>query len=349
MTDYRAERDEVLIDKIGKLLAKAAGTKNEVERDLFNAKAMQLIADNNLDMAAIEIGGNSAKAAKRTDEKLAGGLYQWQRDLWKAVADLNFCMYWTLYVYDAEKASKYWIRKYGGKANVPEWRKGGVISWDAIEDRGRNLMGVNHYDSVPDFFNAVKGRFALDLWANQDWRPEVWIEKQALEGVIGGICNQLRVPFFSTKGYNSQSEQWRAGRRFASCVHKGQRPIVFHLGDHDPSGLDMTRDNRDRLSTFAGVPVTVVRIAMNRDQIDRFDCPENPVKFTDSRAEAYVAEHGYHSWELDALSPKFIAELIEQNVSQIRDPERWDEMVEAETEDRMVMNEMIRQYFGERE
>lgn len=228
-------------------------------------------------------------------------------------------------------------------------RMAGVISWDAIEDRGRNLMGINHYDSVPDFFNAVKGRFALDLWANQDWRPEVWIEKQALEGVIGGICNQLRVPFFSTKGYNSQSEQWRAGRRFASYVHKGQRPIVFHLGDHDPSGIDMTRDNRDRLSTFAGVPVTVVRIAMNRDQIERFDCPENPVKFTDSRAEAYVAEHGYHSWELDALSPKFIAELIEQNVSQIRDPERWDEMVEAETEDRMVMDEMIRQYFGEKE
>jgi len=125
VTEYRAERDEILIDKIGKLLAKAAGTKNEIERDAFNAKAMQLIEDNNLSMAAIEIGGNSAKAARRTDEKLKGGLYQWQRDLWQAVADLNFVMHFQLYTYDANKVSKYWARKYGGVANVPDWRKGG--------------------------------------------------------------------------------------------------------------------------------------------------------------------------------------------------------------------------------
>lgn len=125
MADYRAERDEDLIDKIGKLLAKAAGTKNEIERDLFNAKAMQLIADNNLSMAAIEIGGNSAKAAKRTDEKMKGGLYQWQRDLWQAVAELNFVMHFQMYVYDPNKTSKYWARKYGGVANVPDYRKGG--------------------------------------------------------------------------------------------------------------------------------------------------------------------------------------------------------------------------------
>lgn len=125
MVEYRAERDEVLIDKIGKLLAKAAGTKNEVERDLFNAKAMQLIEENNLSMAAIEIGGNSAKAAKRTDEKMAGGLYQWQRDLWQAVADLNFVMHFQLYTYDPDKVSKYWARRYGGVANVPEWKRGG--------------------------------------------------------------------------------------------------------------------------------------------------------------------------------------------------------------------------------
>lgn len=224
---------------------------------------------------------------------------------------------------------------------ISDARIAGVMSWTAIEDRGRSLMGINSYESVPEFLNSVKSRFALDLWTNQDYRPEVWIEKQALEGVIGGICNQLRVDFYSTKGYNSQSEQWRAGRRFAQYVQKGQRPIVFHLGDHDPSGMDMTRDNRDRLSMFAGVPVTVVRLALNRDQIDKFNPPENPVKFTDSRAEGYVAEHGYHSWELDALSPQYIAQVIEENVLRIRDPEKWDEMVEEETNDRMVMDRMI--------
>jgi len=229
---------------------------------------------------------------------------------------------------------------------ISDGRLAGLISWEAIEDRGRNLMGVNHYASAPAFLEAMRPKFALDLWAGQDYRPEVWIEKQALEGVIGGICNRLRVDFYATKGYNSQSEQWRAGRRFAQYVQKGQRPIVFHLGDHDPSGMDMTRDNRERLSMFAGVPVTVVRIALNRDQIDRFNPPENPVKFTDSRAEGYVSQHGYHSWELDALSPQYIAQVIEENILRVRDEERWNEMLEEETNDRMVMAEMVRELGG---
>lgn len=139
MTQYRAERDEALIDKIGKLLAKAAGTKNEIERKLFQSKAMALIAENNLDMAAIEMGGSSAKAAKRTDEKHKGGLYQWQRDLWKAVAELNFCMYFNLYTYDPDKVSKYWARKFGGVANVPRYRRGGYYFAHRLVGRTVNV------------------------------------------------------------------------------------------------------------------------------------------------------------------------------------------------------------------
>lgn len=139
MTTYRAEQDEKLIDRIGKLLAKAAASKFPEERDLFQAKAMQMIADNNLDMAAIEMGGNSAKAAKRTDEKRAGGLYNWQRELWKAVAELNFCMYFNLYTYNPDKVSKYWSRKYGGVANVPEHRRGGYSFQHRLVGRTVNV------------------------------------------------------------------------------------------------------------------------------------------------------------------------------------------------------------------
>ncbi len=142
MTDYQAARDEALVDKIGKLLAKAAGTKNEIERDAFNAKAMQLIEDNNLSMAAIEIGGNSAKAAKRTDEKMKGGLYQWERNLWQAVADLNFVMHFQLYTYDPDKVSKYWARKYSGVANVPDYRKGGYYFQRRLVGRVINVQAT---------------------------------------------------------------------------------------------------------------------------------------------------------------------------------------------------------------
>lgn len=220
------------------------------------------------------------------------------------------------------------------KGLISKGRMAGLISWTAIEDRGRNLMGLRTYTHPNQALEAVRDSYKRDLWANQVWRPEVWVEKQALEGVIGGICNKLRIDFFACKGYNSQSEQWRAGQRFARYTKKGQRPIVFHLGDHDPSGLDMTRDNRDRLTMFAGTPIIVQRLGLNMDQIEELNPPPNPAKQTDARFETYREEFGDSSWELDALDPKYIEKLIERNVKMIRDEHEWDLSLLREVEER---------------
>lgn len=223
---------------------------------------------------------------------------------------------------------------------VSDARLAGLLGWEAIEDRTRFLRGLATTDSVSDALAAVTVDYRRDLWADQPWRPEIWIEKDALVGVIEGICHTLRVDFFACRGYSSQSEQWRAGRRLAGYIARGQRPIVFHLGDHDPSGLDMTRDNRDRLATFAGVPVQVTRLALNRDQIDSHRPPPNPAKLTDSRAAAYVAEHGSSSWELDALDPMTLRDLIRDAVLRIRDEALWDRSLAEEAEDRRELEEL---------
>lgn len=220
------------------------------------------------------------------------------------------------------------------KSLVSKGRMAGLISWTAIEDRGRNLMGLRTYTHPNQALEAVQASYRRDLWADQHWRPEVWVEKQALEGVIGGICNKLRIDFFACKGYNSQSEQWRAGQRFSRYIQKGQRPIVFHLGDHDPSGLDMTRDNRERLTLFAGTPILVQRLGLNMDQIEELNPPPNPAKQTDARFESYREEFGDSSWELDALDPKYIERLIEKNVAMIRDDAQWDQSLLREVEER---------------
>lgn len=219
-------------------------------------------------------------------------------------------------------------------------RMAGHISWTAIVDRGRNLRGLRTYSHPRQLLKQAAEDYRRDLWADQPWRPEVWVEKQALEGVIAGICNELRVDFFACKGYNSASEQWAAGRRFADYAQRGQRPIVFHLGDHDPSGLDMTRDNRDRLSQFAGVPVTVVRLALNMDQVEQLKPPPNPAKLSDSRSPDYVAQYGYESWELDALEPSYIRDLIDENVGRVRDESAWDAALLTEAEDRRWLEEL---------
>jgi hypothetical protein len=229
---------------------------------------------------------------------------------------------------------------------VNDGRLCGLLPWDKLIDHERNLMGLNTHASPRSFLKDKVQGYRRDLWQEQQWRPEVWVEKKALIGVISDICNQLRVDFFATKGYNSQSEQWRAGQRFAGYIRDGQRPIVFHLGDHDPSGVDMTRDNRDRLEMFAGTPVMVQRLALNMNQVEEFQPPENPLKMkagklSDSRAKAYVAmmeERGspdpYVSWELDALEPTYIRNLISDAVKHVRDEEVWGRSLAREVADR---------------
>lgn len=223
---------------------------------------------------------------------------------------------------------------------INDGRLAGLISWIAIEDRTRNLMGLLTQSSPGEAIRKAAKNFRLDLWEDQDWRPEIWIEKEALAGIIEQIANQLRVNWFACRGYNSQSEQWRAGRRMASYVRKGQRPIVFHLGDHDPSGIDMTRDNSDRLSLFAGYRVQVVRLTLNYSQVQELSPPSNPAKSSDSRYKEYRELYGEESWELDALDPSYLARLINKAVLNMRDPAKWDALLLKETQDRRAIEEM---------
>jgi hypothetical protein len=222
---------------------------------------------------------------------------------------------------------------------INDARMAGLISWTAIEDRGRSLQGLATQPSPGAAMRAAARAYKRDLWETQPFRPEVWVEKAALEGVVGHICDELRVDFFACRGYNSQSEQWRAGRRFAGYVGKGQVPIVFHLGDHDPSGIDMTRDNRERLATFAGVDIQVVRLALNMDQIERLRPPPNPAKISDSRYADYQRTYGDHSWELDALDPAEIHRLIRDAIARVRNAALWEEALREEVEERQAMTD----------
>jgi len=229
---------------------------------------------------------------------------------------------------------------------ISDGRLAGLVSWTALEDRGRNLKGVRTWDHPADIIKSAKASYAIDMWANQKFRPEVWVEKESLIDVLGRVCTRERVDFFATKGYNSQSEQWKAGRRLAGYVQQGQIPIIFHLGDHDPSGLDMTRDNQERLSMFAGVNVIVQRLALNMDQIHQYEPPPNPAKMSDSRAEDYVRQFGCSSWELDALEPTVIGRIIKTALDGVRDERAWAEMAEQEADDMRMLDAMIEEMGG---
>lgn len=221
---------------------------------------------------------------------------------------------------------------------INDGRMAGRIDWEAIEDRTRNLESLPHWRSPGHVVRAVANQFNIDRWASQEVRVEVWIEKEALAGVFERVCDEEDVPFFCCRGYTSQSEMWSAARRLARYSMQGQTPVILHFGDHDPSGIDMTRDIRERLNLF-GAPLQVRRLALNMAQVDEFDPPPNPAKVTDSRFEGYLLEYGAESWELDALEPSVLADLVRSNVESLRDEALWDEATEEQEEGRRLLGE----------
>lgn len=232
-------------------------------------------------------------------------------------------------------------KRLGGLIN--DARLAGLIDWLHIEDRGRERVA---YDSLRDddasqLIAGVADQFMISRWADQQYRPEVWIEKDALSGVIEPVCGSLWVPHFACKGYVSQSAMWRAGRRLKRYAQDGFTPIVIHLGDHDPSGIDMTRDIEDRLRMFTYPQhVEVRRIALTMAQIEEVDPPPNPAKLTDSRAEEYIATYGNESWELDALDPEYIYRIIKEEIDPLIDQNLWAEAEARENEEKTAIREV---------
>lgn len=252
---------------------------------------------------------------------------------------------------------------------INDARLAGMIDWDRITDRTRNLRSNPHWESPQSIIESCAAQFRYDKWKDQDQYVEVWIEKDALVGILEQVCQPLDVPHFSCRGYTSQSEMWGASQRLLEQVRAGKKVHIIHLGDHDPSGVDMSRDIEDRIRMFlehhmlqdhvekspdnhirkdeeswawvtrtkyqdTTTVFTLNRIALNMDQVREYDPPPNPAKLTDSRSNSYVAEHGDESWELDALELTVLTGLIRGAVEELMDEDAWEKAVRREKQAR---------------
>ncbi len=225
-------------------------------------------------------------------------------------------------------------------------RLAGLLDWDYIVDRTRELKRQSAWDSPEDILESAHESFRMDKWATQIYRPEVWIEKDALSGVFERVCNELSVPLFACKGYTSLSELFETGyRRFASYDDVGQTPYILHFGDHDPSGIDMSRDIVDRVTLLSksGVP-KFVRLALNMNQVDEYKPPPNFAKLSDTRANDYIIKFGESSWELDALEPTVLASLVRDNILAVRNDELWQLAIKEENEHRANLSRIAENY-----
>lgn len=207
-------------------------------------------------------------------------------------------------------------------------RLAGLVDWDSIEDRVRQPRRASEWESITSLVEAALYSFRLPRWEGQDFYAELWVEKDALAGVLEPLANEFHVTLMVNRGYSSASAMYESAQRFiARGGSEGSR--LFYLGDHDPSGEDMVRDVRDRLEMF-GADVRVKKLALTMDQVDEYRPPPNPAKMSDSRAAGYVEKFGRQSWEVDALPPQVLSQIIREAFEEIIDREKMDEVIARE-------------------
>ena len=225
---------------------------------------------------------------------------------------------------------------------INDGRLAGLIDWNSITDRTRNLRARSHWNKPQDVIYSAKYSYLLDKWEGQPNYVEVWVEKDALVDIIGQACNPLDTPYFSCRGYTSQSEMWTAAQRFIRQKNREARYII-HLGDHDPSGIDMTRDIQERLEMF-GADVYVKRVALTMNQVITYNPPPNPAKITDSRCGKYIDQYGEESWELDALEPQMLTKLITNEVTALRDDAIYQAICDREEAEKRELQTVADEY-----
>jgi hypothetical protein len=120
------------IEKVQKLLALArdAGASQGEAQNAMDL-ATRILEQHNLDIAAVEAKAGRGHSGKRDDRTQTGGLYKWQRQVWKSTASLNMCVYFSLR--GLARGSKYEQRIVGRPENVLMTNLMASYLQDAIE------------------------------------------------------------------------------------------------------------------------------------------------------------------------------------------------------------------------
>lgn len=220
-------------------------------------------------------------------------------------------------------------------------RMAGVVDWEAIEDRIRVPYIPSSWDSPESIIESAIYSYRRDRQEGQDVYIELWVEKDALSGVLKKITERYHINLMVNRGYSSCTAMHDSFERLKEAEDYGKKTYILYLGDHDPSGLDMIRDIRDRLEEF-GVNPEVIPIGLTMEQIKKYGPPPNPAKITDPRAKWYIKQHGNTSWEVDALNPKTLHSLVKTNVERLIDRDLFNESLDQEEKDKQKLKKLAK-------
>jgi hypothetical protein len=220
--------------------------------------------------------------------------------------------------------------QYNAVCNVlRDARKEGVVPWQWLEDRLRRPRHVSMWSDVGDFARTMQHAYRRDVWASQRQYVEVWLEKDALSGIFEDVLDGYGVTLNVGRGYDGWDSIHNAALRFGG----GKGVFILYFGDFDPSGEDMVRSLRERLSSLGSRP-EITKCALSFEDVARYSLPPDFTKVSDSRRARFVARYGDVAVELDALPLAVLQTRLRQEVEARMDLAALAEVQDTEAAER---------------
>lgn len=216
-----------------------------------------------------------------------------------------------------------------------EMRRSGELPFHLIADNTRWMRKPHTWSSLESMLQRTAQAYRRSVWDNQDVYVEVWLEKDALAGVLYEETEAWDVPLMVTRGYPSLSYLYSAAETIAA---QDKPTFLYYFGDYDPSGLDIPRKVECDLRDFApDADITFERVAVSRAQIESMKLPTRPTKKTDSRSKGFVGE----SVEVDAILPRTLRSIVQKCITQHIEPLAYGVLQAAEESERESLMSLI--------
>ena len=222
--------------------------------------------------------------------------------------------------------------------HLSRWRKSREVPYHAFSDSTRWHIKPPMYDGIEDALRRTRESYRRDLWASQSHYTEVWVEKDAIAGVIADVTSEWGVPLFVCRGFASLSSMYSASLTFKEAQERVKEVTIFHLGDYDPSGHAaadaIERAFRERFDCS----INFQRIAILPEQIEDFNLPTRPTKQSDSRARRW---RGSECVELDSMPPSGLRSLVENAITSLIDWYEWEQLKQIERAERETLERTL--------
>jgi hypothetical protein len=216
-------------------------------------------------------------------------------------------------------------------------RTDGIVPWRWIIDNTRRTILPSMWGSPAEILRAVAQQYKRDPWAEQDEAVSIWLEKDALAGVLESVTMPLGVPLNVMRGFTSKSQAKTACETF----EQSDRPMhVYHLGDYDPSGLVATDALENFLRKNCTNEIHFERLALTPKQIKQWKLPTRPTKTGGNRHAVNFG--GDESCELDAIPPDKFRALVRGAIMQHIDTDTLAEVTERENDEKAVLLKVAR-------